>query len=104
MHKKILVLGCTGSIGTSTLDIIRNQKDSFSVCGLSANTNKIKLSELSREFNCPYTLTAEDGYDGIKKLIEISKSISTSTEIDKSIYININNQKNQELNSEFYRN
>lgn len=73
MHKKILVLGCTGSIGTSTLDIIRNQKDSFSVCGLSANTNKIKLSELSREFNCPYTLTAEDGYDGIKKLIEISK-------------------------------
>ena len=29
--KKVLILGCTGSIGKSTIDIIRNEKDSFSM-------------------------------------------------------------------------
>ena len=44
--KKVLVLGCTGSIGTSTLDIINNQSDEFCVCGLQANSNKDKLLKL----------------------------------------------------------
>ena len=41
--KKVLVLGCTGSIGTNTLDIIRKMPEHFIVCGLSAHTNKEKL-------------------------------------------------------------
>ena len=72
-QKKILVLGCTGSIGTSTLDIIRNQKDRFKVCALTANTNKTKLSLLGSEFACPVSLTSEEGTEGIKSLIEKTK-------------------------------
>ena len=45
--KKVLVLGCTGSIGTSTLNIIRNESEKFSVCGLSAHTKKESLEFLT---------------------------------------------------------
>lgn len=71
--KRILVLGATGSIGTSTLDILRNQKDRFVCVGLSANSSEEKLKSLAKSFNCPFTLTKTDGIDGIKKLIDNTK-------------------------------
>lgn len=71
--KKILVLGCTGSIGSSTVDIVRNMKDEFCIAGLTANANKEKLSQLSDEFNCPSSLSSIEGTDGIKRLIDQTK-------------------------------
>lgn len=68
--KKIIVLGCTGSIGKSSIDILRNQKDRFICAGLSANSQKDKLESLGREFSCPVTLTSTDGIDGIKNLLD----------------------------------
>ena len=56
--KRVLVLGCTGSIGSSTLDIIRNETE-FEVCALTANSNKAKLDGLSSEFGCPSLLFSE---------------------------------------------
>lgn len=73
IKKRVLVLGCTGSIGSSTLDIIKNQPNRFVCCGLSANKNSQKLSELSSLFNCPSSLTSTEGYDGIKWLLEKTK-------------------------------
>jgi 1-deoxy-D-xylulose-5-phosphate reductoisomerase len=35
MTQKILLLGATGSIGTRTLDVVRDFSDRFSICGLS---------------------------------------------------------------------
>ncbi len=72
-NKRVLVLGCTGSIGTSTLDIIRSLPERFTCCGLSANKNLDKVTALSEEFNCPYTLTSDDGVEGIKSLIDKSR-------------------------------
>ena len=37
--KNISILGSTGSIGLQTLDVIRNNRDEFSVCALTANSN-----------------------------------------------------------------
>lgn len=72
--KKVLVLGCTGSIGSSTLDIINNQSDEFCVCGLQAHSNKEKLEKLSKEYNCPILLTCEDNSpEAFQKLIDESK-------------------------------
>ena len=71
--KKILVLGATGSIGTSALDIIRNQSDRFICAGLQANSKKDELERLAAEFRCPCSLTQTDGTDGIKRLIETTK-------------------------------
>ncbi len=52
MKKKVLVLGCTGSIGTSTLDIIRSFPERFELVGLTAYTKKEELVKIAKEFNC----------------------------------------------------
>lgn len=71
--KKVLVLGCTGSIGSNTLNICRAFPEKFSVCGITCNTQKEKLSKLGKEFDCKISLTSEDGVDGIKKIIDEAK-------------------------------
>lgn len=58
--KKILVLGCTGSIGTSTLDIADAMQDDFKICGLQAHSNKQKLDGLAKKYGCPSLLTSSD--------------------------------------------
>ncbi|MDC7241012.1 MAG: 1-deoxy-D-xylulose-5-phosphate reductoisomerase, partial [Spirochaetales bacterium] len=41
--KKVLVLGSTGSIGRSTLDIIRSYPGEFHLAGLHAHSNEERL-------------------------------------------------------------
>ena len=48
--KKISILGSTGSIGTQTLDIVRNNKD-LCVVSLAANSNIELLEKQIREFS-----------------------------------------------------
>ena len=43
MKKKIAILGSTGSIGKSTLEVIKKDKKNFNVVYLSANNNYKKL-------------------------------------------------------------
>ena len=51
MKMKIAILGSTGSIGKSTLDVIRKDKNFFEVVFLSANNNYKKLIQQAKEFN-----------------------------------------------------
>ena len=74
MKKKILVLGCTGSIGSSTLDIVRRFPDLFSVCGLTAHTRKTELEKLCKEFSCTNAALAENSPDEIRCVIEKSNA------------------------------
>lgn len=55
--KRILLLGSTGSIGTNTINIVRNMSSDFTICGLQAHSNKDKVEKLAKEFNCPYLIT-----------------------------------------------
>ena len=48
--KLISILGSTGSIGTQTLDIVRENPDKFKVIGLAAGNNITLLAEQIREF------------------------------------------------------
>jgi 1-deoxy-D-xylulose-5-phosphate reductoisomerase len=48
--KLISILGSTGSIGTQTLDIVREHPDKFKVIGLAAGNNITLLAEQIREF------------------------------------------------------
>jgi 1-deoxy-D-xylulose-5-phosphate reductoisomerase len=50
MKKRVAVLGATGSIGRSALDVLRNGKDDFEVVLLSSHTNQGSLLALAREF------------------------------------------------------
>lgn len=70
MKKRILVLGCTGSIGSQTLDICRNMSDKFEVCGVSAGSNEQKVKEICSEFNCAGTVFSKEGIAGIERLIK----------------------------------
>ena len=47
--KKVILLGATGSIGKTTIELLRNQKDKFKLIGVSANTNVSKLKEIVDE-------------------------------------------------------
>ena len=48
--KKIAILGSTGSIGTQTLDIVRDQKD-IQVTAMAAGSNISLLEKQIREFH-----------------------------------------------------
>ncbi|NGX56494.1 MAG: 1-deoxy-D-xylulose 5-phosphate reductoisomerase [Candidatus Anoxychlamydiales bacterium] len=49
--KKISILGSTGSIGKTTLDVIRQNPNLYEVIALSANTNILEIEKQAREFN-----------------------------------------------------
>ena len=49
--KNLYILGSTGSIGTQTLDIVRNQKEDFKVIGMSVGSSNLELGyQLIEEF------------------------------------------------------
>lgn len=50
--KKLAILGCTGSIGRQTLDVVRNNKEKFEVVGLSCGSDITSLIKLATEFGC----------------------------------------------------
>ena len=49
--KKIAILGSTGSIGTQTLDVVREHSDELQVVALAAGSNKESLKEQIKEFH-----------------------------------------------------
>ena len=51
MKKKILLLGSTGSIGKSSLNLIRNYKSKLEIVALSTNKNLRLIIKQSKEFN-----------------------------------------------------
>jgi len=51
-HRRVTILGSTGSIGTQTLDIVRSCPDKFSVVALAANGSNVELlAEQTHEFS-----------------------------------------------------
>ena len=70
MKKKVLILGATGSIGTSALKIISEFPDSFEITGLTAHKSEDALLSLSKQYNCTnYCLTG--GTDGAAQLYRV---------------------------------
>ena len=49
--KKIAILGSTGSVGTQTLDVVREHADELQVVALAAGRNKERLKEQIKEFH-----------------------------------------------------
>jgi len=57
--QKITILGATGSIGDSTLDVIRHNRSAYEVFALSANNNVDKMLELCQEFKPRYVVLVD---------------------------------------------
>ena len=71
MKTKIAILGSTGSIGTTLLNIIKKDKKNFQVELLSASKSDKKLLQQAKEFNVKnLIITNEKSYNKIKKKIK----------------------------------
>lgn len=60
--KQIAILGSTGSIGTQTLDVVRQHPNEFSVYALSANRSVDLLIQQALEFNPAVVCIADKRY------------------------------------------
>jgi len=58
MTRTITILGATGSIGASTLDLIRRERDKWRIVALTANGNAADLARLAREFGAELAVVA----------------------------------------------
>ena len=58
--KKISILGATGSIGTQTLDVIRNSNNEIELVGISANSSVNKIIDIINEFMPKYVAMMEE--------------------------------------------
>ncbi|MEG0772310.1 1-deoxy-D-xylulose-5-phosphate reductoisomerase [Clostridium sp.] len=69
--KNISILGVTGSIGTQTLDVIRNSNNEIKLIGISANKNYEKIIDIIEEFNPKYVAMMDNkSYEEVKKYCE----------------------------------
>jgi len=60
MTRTLTILGATGSIGASTLDLIRRERGKWRVVALTANGNAAELAKLAREFSAEVAVVADE--------------------------------------------
>ena len=58
--KNISILGATGSIGTQTLDVIRNSDGKINLIGITANSSVDKIKEIIGEFEPKYVAMMDE--------------------------------------------
>src|ERR671914_997984 len=68
--KRLAILGSTGSIGQSTLDVVRAHPDKLKVVGLAAGSNADRLREQAAAFGA--TITALASATGTEGLIAVA--------------------------------
>src|SRR6202521_3404644 len=57
--RSVTVLGATGSIGDSTMDLLRASRDRYWVEALTAHTNVQGLAKLAKEFDARFAAVAD---------------------------------------------
>jgi 1-deoxy-D-xylulose-5-phosphate reductoisomerase len=65
--RTVTVLGATGSIGDSTMDLLRGAPGRYRVEALTANSNVDALAKLAREFNARFAAVADPARLGALK-------------------------------------
>ena len=86
MKKRIVILGSTGSIGTSTLDVIKKDKKKFDIILLTANNNYKKLIQQAKKFKAKKVLIKNKKfYQKVKKSLKNTKVYSGNLSIKKII-------------------
>ncbi len=61
-QRSLTILGATGSVGKSTLDLVRERPDRFKIKGLTAHTNYESLALLALEFRPDSVVIADETY------------------------------------------
>lgn len=76
--RKVAVLGVSGSIGTQTIDVIRNNPDQFELVSASVGSNIEYLNQLINEFPTLKTVSVKSETD-LQKIKKFSGNISFGT-------------------------
>jgi len=63
--KRVAILGATGSVGTSTLDLIERNPDRFEVSAVTAATNVEALADIARRTGAKLAVIADPALRGI---------------------------------------
>ncbi len=58
--RSITILGATGSVGASTLDLIRRNRDQWRVTALTAKCQAVELAALAREFEAELAVVSDE--------------------------------------------
>jgi 1-deoxy-D-xylulose-5-phosphate reductoisomerase len=58
--RSLSILGATGSIGASTLDLVRRNRDMFRVVALTGHSNVVLLAQLAREFSAEIAVVGDE--------------------------------------------
>jgi len=58
--RSVTILGATGSIGSSTVDLLKRQPDRFSVAALTAHKNGVALAQLARELGASFAAVSDE--------------------------------------------
>ena len=58
--KQLTILGCTGSIGTSTLDVVARHADKFQIVALTANSQVELLFQQCQQFKPSYAVMLDE--------------------------------------------
>ncbi|WP_036521150.1 1-deoxy-D-xylulose-5-phosphate reductoisomerase [Novosphingobium acidiphilum] len=58
--RSLSILGATGSIGASTLDLVRRNRDMFRVVSLTGHSNVVLLAQLAREFSAEIAVVGDE--------------------------------------------
>ena len=67
----LTILGATGSIGISTLDVAARHPDRFAIFALSCHSKIVDLAEQCRKFKPLYAVVSDSSkVDELKKLLE----------------------------------
>ena len=69
MKKKIAILGSTGSIGKTLLDIINKDRKKFEIILLTADTNYKLLYKQAKKFN----VSIEEVFDKMSEMVPLKR-------------------------------
>jgi 1-deoxy-D-xylulose-5-phosphate reductoisomerase len=89
-NRTLTILGCTGSIGTNTLDVVRQNRDRFHVFALVAGRNIELLAEQIQEFN-PAVAVVQDAadVDRLRKLLPKTVIPQLMSGADARVHVSI---------------
>ena len=73
--KNIVLLGATGSIGDSCLNVIRQNKNHFHLFGIGLGGNLDKAQQISKEFSPEHIFVAESNADKLNNLLRSHSNI-----------------------------
>lgn len=79
MMRTISIFGATGSVGLSTLDLIRRNRDEWRVLALTANSACDDLAALAREFGAELAVCADPAQEGALAASLAGSGIATAS-------------------------